>query len=251
MLDWAALMEPVALALLGDPARRPASGEWRYRRKGSLAVNVGGPRRGTWRDHEANVGGGVLELLAHVEGLEREDALEWLRDRRLLDGGGVGHGRRGTRLAHPAGSGARNRGPRVSAHGADSENRSTGRTGPDFSPAVGSGHGFGQKVAQTAWSRATPIPADPEHPARRWLARRHLWRPEIDLPPSIRWRPSERGPSVGAIVAAFARPGPCRLSGVQLVHVDAARAGVQRCRRAGRIRHAGRLDGRQAEGRQL
>ena len=31
---------------LGDPARRPASGEWRYRRKGSLAVNAGGPRRG-------------------------------------------------------------------------------------------------------------------------------------------------------------------------------------------------------------
>ena len=39
--------------------RRPASGEWRYRRKGSLAVNVAGPRRGTWRDHEADVGGGL------------------------------------------------------------------------------------------------------------------------------------------------------------------------------------------------
>ena len=40
----------------GVPARR-------YRRKGSLAVHVAGPRRGTWRDHEADVGGGVLELL--------------------------------------------------------------------------------------------------------------------------------------------------------------------------------------------
>ena len=36
--DWAALLEPVARELLGDPVRRPASGEWRYRRKGSLAV---------------------------------------------------------------------------------------------------------------------------------------------------------------------------------------------------------------------
>ena len=56
--DWAALLEPVARELLGDPVRRPASGEWRYRRKGSLAVHVAGPRRGTWRDHEADVGGG-------------------------------------------------------------------------------------------------------------------------------------------------------------------------------------------------
>ena len=73
--DWAALLEPVARELLGDPVRRPASGEWRYRRKGSLAVHVAGPRRGTWRDHEADVGGGVLELLAHVEGLARPEAL--------------------------------------------------------------------------------------------------------------------------------------------------------------------------------
>ena len=91
--DWAALLEPVARELLGDPVRRPASGEWRYRRKGSLAVHVAGPRRGTWRDHEADVGGGVLELLAHVEGLNRAEALEWLRHRGLLDGPRTGQGR--------------------------------------------------------------------------------------------------------------------------------------------------------------
>ena len=66
--NWAALLEPVALELLGDPVRRRPSGEWRYRRKGSLAVHVAGPRRGTWRDHEADVGGGVLELLAASPG---------------------------------------------------------------------------------------------------------------------------------------------------------------------------------------
>ena len=32
------------------------------------------------------MGGGVLELLAHVEGLNRAEALEWLRRRGLLDG---------------------------------------------------------------------------------------------------------------------------------------------------------------------
>ena len=86
-MDWAGLLEPVAQELLGEPVRRSAGGEWRYRRKGSLAVNVDGPRRGTWRDHEAGVGGGVLDLLAHVEGLGRNNALAWLRERgRALDG---------------------------------------------------------------------------------------------------------------------------------------------------------------------
>ena len=32
------------------------------------------------------MGGGVLELLAHVEGLTRPEALVWLRHRGLLDG---------------------------------------------------------------------------------------------------------------------------------------------------------------------
>ena len=84
--DWSGLLEPVAQELLGEPVRRSAGGEWRYRRKGSLAVHVDGPRRGSWRDHEAGVGGGVLDLLEHVEGLERDDALVWLRERGLLDG---------------------------------------------------------------------------------------------------------------------------------------------------------------------
>ena len=65
-----------------------------------------------------------------------------------------------------------------------------------------------------------PIPAAAEHPARRWLAARHLWRPEMHLPPSVRWMPSEGGPAAGAVVAAFAAPGAGRVSAVHLVHVD-------------------------------
>ena len=37
--------------------RRPASGEWALPAQG-----FAGPRRGTWRDHEADVGGGVEGL---------------------------------------------------------------------------------------------------------------------------------------------------------------------------------------------
>ena len=54
--DWEALVEPVALALLRDPKRRTST-EWRYGRKGSLAVHVAGRpardlvrlRGGGWR----------------------------------------------------------------------------------------------------------------------------------------------------------------------------------------------------------
>ena len=83
--DWPALLEPVALAVLGEPSQRLRHGaEWRYRRKGSLAVHVDGERRGTWRDHEAGKGGGVLALVEHVEGIGRQEALDWLRDHGVL-----------------------------------------------------------------------------------------------------------------------------------------------------------------------
>ena len=118
LTDWAALLEPVALELLGEPARRPASGEWRYRRKGSLAVHVGGQRRGSWRDHEADKGGGVLDLLAYLEGLDRAAALEWLRHRGLLDGPRTAQGRVPRRSRGRDGA---------SVH-RPLENRSTGRT---------------------------------------------------------------------------------------------------------------------------
>ena len=58
------------------------------------------------------------------------------------------------------------------------------------------------------------------------MARRHRWRPDLELPPSVRWLPAGRwrwhnGQMAGAIVAAFGRPNEGQLSGVQLIHVDA------------------------------
>ena len=214
--DWEALVEPVARALLGDPQRRTRT-EWRYRRKGSLAIHVAGPRRGRWWDYEAGVGGGVLDLVEHVEGLDRAGALSWLRQRGLLTGGG--QGRRFGPGARQTSSSHRRARPGVSGQGRPPENRSTGRTGPGFSPDDASER---RKVAEGYWLRSTAIPASPEHPARRWLARRHLWRPQLELPPAVRWLPAHRGPAAGAVVAAFGPPGKGQLSGVQLVHMDAA-----------------------------
>ena len=185
-VDWPALLEPVALALLGEPSKRLRHGaEWRYRGKGSLAVHVGGQRRGTWRDHEAGVGGGVLALVEHIEGVGRAESLQWLRDHGLLDGD--------TATPPP---------PR----------RPQSSPAPDRNTV---------EYARQLWDAAVPVPSDPAHPARRWMARRHLWRAAVPLPPSIRWLRRDRGPSVGVVMAAFRPPGARHLSGVQLVHVGA------------------------------
>ena len=58
-------------------------------------------------------------------------------------------------------------------------------------------------IARSTWAKAQSISADPEHPARRWLDARHLWRPGLPLPSSIRWLPAGehyqgRGPHTGA-----------------------------------------------------
>ena len=84
-IDFAALMPEVARALLGEPARGGGR-EWRYGTHGSLAVHVAGERAGTWRDHEAGEGGGVLDLMVRERGGSKGEAVAWLRDAGLLDG---------------------------------------------------------------------------------------------------------------------------------------------------------------------
>ena len=61
------------------------------------------------------------------------------------------------------------------------------------------------------WADTDPIPFDNRHPARRWFANRHLWRPEVEAPAQLRWLPADRtrpGPHTGAgsLVALLAKP---------------------------------------------
>ena len=61
------------------------------------------------------------------------------------------------------------------------------------------------------WSETTAIPHEIGHPARRWLANRHLWRPEVEAPAPLRWLPASKtrpGPHTGAgsLVALLAQP---------------------------------------------
>jgi len=75
--DIAAKMEGVAKALLGEPnSKMRRKTEWRYGRKGSLCINLA---KGTWFDHEAGEGGGVLDLIKREIGCTTPAAIEWLQ----------------------------------------------------------------------------------------------------------------------------------------------------------------------------
>ena len=165
-------------------------GEWRYRSRGSLVVHIGGPRAGRWWDFESGAGGGVLDFLEQFAGLDRAQALAWLPGRPAL------LPRRCT--SHP--------------------------TRPDTDAR----HRF--DLARSQWASSKPIPTSPDHPARRWLARRKLWWPSLPLPPSVRWLDA-RGTHTGAggIIVLAAPPSAWAdvwpqlpaLVAVQLVHLDA------------------------------
>jgi putative DNA primase/helicase len=77
-IDFAALMEPVALKLFGEPNTKLSNlpRDVRFGSRGSLAVNF---EDGKWFDHEAKVGGGVLDLISHKTGRNRGEAQAWMK----------------------------------------------------------------------------------------------------------------------------------------------------------------------------
>ena len=60
------------------------------------------------------------------------------------------------------------------------------------------------------WRLSIPIPRSSGHPARKWLANRNLWRPELPLPGPVRWISAEHlhhdYPGAGAIISMAAQP---------------------------------------------
>ena len=81
MGDLGAHIEAVARKLLGEPnPHQSTRSQLRYGAHGSLAVEIAGEKRGEWYDHEAKIGGGVLDLLREKGGLTNGAALDWLRD---------------------------------------------------------------------------------------------------------------------------------------------------------------------------
>ena len=77
---WAKDVADIFSRLVHPPAIE-AGGSWRYGKRGSLAVHIDGPQRGTFRDFEAGKSDGVLDLVLHlVEHVnDRTVAAAWLR----------------------------------------------------------------------------------------------------------------------------------------------------------------------------
>ena len=71
-------MEAVARALLGKPnAQLSSARELRYGTHGSLSIDL---EKGVWRDHEADQGGGVPDLIARETGRRNGSAIDWMRE---------------------------------------------------------------------------------------------------------------------------------------------------------------------------
>jgi predicted P-loop ATPase len=79
-------MRPVALELLGEPTEKHHDGQgWRYGSRGSLCIRID---KGTFYDNEAGIGGGTLDLLQKRGNLDKPGALDWLRERKLIEAAG-------------------------------------------------------------------------------------------------------------------------------------------------------------------
>ena len=160
---WSDLLPAIARHLLGDPPAIEAGGTWRYGKRGSLAVHVDGPRRGTFRDFEAGKSGGVLDLVLHlVEHVnDRAAAAAWLRAEGLAPHGPQTPVKRRT-PAHPS-----------------------GRPDPDRERQRDDADGRALAYARSIWSET--VQAGDVDAVRRYLARRWCWPPEIALPDCVHW----------------------------------------------------------------
>lgn len=67
----------LVLELTGAQPTVRSSSELRYGTHGSLSICVAGSRKGLWHDHEAGVGGGPVELIAHLRRLSAGAAVKW------------------------------------------------------------------------------------------------------------------------------------------------------------------------------
>ena len=212
--NFVSIAPAVCERLLGEPSGR-STREWRWRSKGSFRLKLD---TGTWNDFESGESGGVLALVMREERLDKAGALAWLEQHGFL----------------PSSSG---RG-RIGAYGSVSRKAVAAQS--PYSPANRGSTTMtperrGKETLRWVRGQILPIVDTHDHPIRRWIVKRNLWRPELPLPPSLRWIPADapvfrRGHSgAGAIAFPLAPISAWRESypetptptAVQLVCIDA------------------------------
>ena len=157
----------VCTRLLGDPSSRSTK-EWRWGRKGSFRLRID---TGTWNDFESGEGGGVITLIMREARLDKAGALKWLeqqgfmrkQDNRALRNNLLSRGNYTVPF----------RKLRTQSDGIKTAQQNQNET--------------------LHWIRNQILPVEdaPGHPIRAWMRRRNLWRPQVPLPPSLRWMPAD------------------------------------------------------------
>ena len=164
--DFISIAPAVCERLLGEPSGR-SSREWRWRGKGSFRLKLD---TGTWNDFESGERGGVLALVMREERLDKAGALTWLEQQGFL-ANLSGRSRIG---AYSSGSGKTV--PSESSY--SPANQGSATMTPARSP---------KETLRWIRRQILPIADASDHPIRAWMHRRNLWRPELPLPPSLRW----------------------------------------------------------------
>lgn len=139
-VDWTAIAQEVAIALKGEPNSRSPK-EWRWGNRGSFCLDV---EAGTFFDFEDQTGGNVVTLVMHCEGLDKPQAIQWLRDHHFLPERRDYNSQ--PRPATPK-TNTRRRKPKV-----DSKPHDSGKL----------------QDGLDLWHSAALIPTDKNHPAHRW-----------------------------------------------------------------------------------
>ena len=197
--DWNAITEATARQLKGEPnARLSNRRELRWGSHGSFKLTIEGQDIGSWYDWEAREGGrGPIRLAEYLLSIDRDGALNWLRQKGYLGG-------------HPSSLGPA---PASAANAVPAKTRAYDRSA----------------LAQSIWISSDFIHRDSSHPARRWFSNRQLWRQELPTPPMLRWRLADgEHTGAGSIVAMLAPPEawatrwPCLPvpTGVQFISIE-------------------------------
>jgi hypothetical protein len=199
--NWNAITEATARQLKGEPnARLSNRRELRWGSHGSFKLTIEGQDIGSWYDWEAREGGrGPIRLAEYLLSIDRDGALNWLRQKGYLSG--------------PPSDFVPAAAPASIADEVPAKTPTSDRSA----------------LAQSIWISSDIIPRDSSHPARRWFSNRQLWRQELPTPPMLRWRRADGAHTgAGSIVAMLAPPEawaarwPCLPvpTGVQIISIE-------------------------------
>ena len=147
------IIVPVAKELFAGHPMRETSQGLRIGNNGALAVDSA---KGTYFDHDEDIGGGVIQMVQRELNLDARSAFHWLQAHGYFDGTFTV-----SDAPYPK--------PKSKSRRKDSDDRGS--------------YNYGLKL----WMQSKPIPRSFNHPARQWAAHRNLLPLLLPFPAGIRY----------------------------------------------------------------